>query len=144
MIGKSVVDIEDYTSCIEVISASPLIDEESKEKLIKLFNTRLANDGDDDLGKDSSTQSQTCKYPENFLTQELISKWEREDADWAYMCGALVDVWHTKMGLKYADVDTRKRATALMVMYSGQSLTPREIKDNVYDELAKCLSLIHI
>ena len=122
MIAKSKVDIEDYTQCIELIDQSALLDDDSNDKLIKLFNARLSDDSAE-LDNDSSKMRQVCTAPEKFITQELIDKWEAAGTNWKRMVHDLVDHWHFNLGLKYADVETRKRATATIALYSGLAET---------------------
>ena len=130
MIGKSRVAIEDCTNAISLIGSQTCFNDSQKSKLLAAFQTKIQSDagGDGDGMGGSSSQGQKNVFIEHYMTADLWDKFEDKQLTEDIRVDAGVDFCHNVLGMKFADVETRKRVIAIMHLCIDAPRSSRALK----------------
>lgn len=115
MLGKCDAIIEDCTKAINLIGTVCVFDVEQKAKLLSAFHTRMQTsrvvDVDD---RGISTKAQRNTFLEFYLTAQVWDKLLDNTSNEYARVDCIVDHLQCVLGIKFPDVETRKRVTAIV------------------------------
>jgi hypothetical protein len=126
--GKLPADIDEVTNAIIAINNADVFDSDQKATLLSAVHAAARNDTDASSTVTDNSRTQSHKYVEHYLTTELYDVLQNQSMSEEDRVEAFVDFLHNTLGIKFADVTSRKRFVSIILLCQGKSTSPSALK----------------